>query len=93
MLNILTQFQELSGLHTNVTKTKYALFGNAKDDCQIQANTGFALDPDPFRLLGVYMTGNLDKLEMNWQKAIQAIRTEIGIWSTIKPSTTAKVTK
>ena len=91
ILEILTQFQKLSGLKTNVAKTKYALFGHAQNDLQIQTLTGFSIEPKPFRLLGVYMTGNLDQLELNWKKAINAVRTEIGMWSTIKLSTTAKV--
>ena len=91
VLEILTQFQKLSGLTTNVSKTKYALFGHAQNDPLIQTQTGFSIEPNPFRLLGVYMTGNLDQLELNWKKAINAVRTEIGMWSTVKLSTTAKV--
>ena len=79
------------GLKTNVLKTKYALFGNAEDLPEIEAKTGFSLEPNPFRLLGIYLTGNLDKLDVNWEKAIKAMKTEIGAWSTMKLTTTAKV--
>ena len=91
ILNILTQFQNLSGLQTNVLKTKYALFGHAINDPEIENITGFSLEPNPFRLLGIYLTGNLDNLDINWQKAIKAIKTEIGVWSTTKLPTTAKL--
>ena len=37
------------------------------------------------------MNGNLDSLDINWEKAIKSIKTEIGIWSSTKLSTTAKV--
>ena len=80
ILNILVQFQGLSGLQTNVLKTKYALFGNAVNDPGIETTTGFSLELDPFRLLGIYLTGDLHKLDINWKKAIKAIKTKIGIW-------------
>ena len=91
ILKILTKFRTLSGLTTNVLKTKYALFGNAIDSPQITPLTGFTLEDAPFRLLGIYLTGKLDKLELNWEKAIKAMRSEIGAWSTLKLTHTAKV--
>ena len=91
ILRILTKFRNLSGLKTNVLKTKYALFGNAIDSPQITPLTGFTLEDAPFRLLGIYLTGKLDKLELNWDKAIKAMRSEIGAWSTLKLTHTAKV--
>ena len=91
VLDILNQFQTLSGLQTNVSKTKYALFGNAIDTPDIETLTGFSLEPNPFRLLGIYLTGELDKLDLNWEKAIKAMRSEIGAWSTMKLMSTAKV--
>ena len=91
ILRILAEFRTLSGLKTNVLKTKYALFGNAVDSPLITATTGITIETAPFRLLGIYLNGNLDSLQLNWDKAIKAMRTEIGIWSTLKLSSTAKV--
>ena len=91
ILNILEKFRKLSGLRTNVSKTKYALFGNAIDSPDISSNTKITCETEPFRLLGIYLNGNLDKLDINWEKAIKAIKTEIGLWSTMKLTTTAKI--
>ena len=81
----------LSGLTTNVSKTKYALFGNAPDDQQITPTTGITIENSPFRLLGITLTGDLKHLDINWHKAIKAVRQEIFQWSTIRLTTTAKV--
>ena len=37
-LKILKEFRQLSGLKTNISKTKYALFGNAVDYQNIERN-------------------------------------------------------
>merc|ERR1711954_136819 len=91
ILRMLEDFKKLSGLATNVSKTKYALFGNAPDDLQITPTTGFSIEPSPFRLLGITLTGDLDHLDLNWTKAIKAVRLEIFQWSTIRLTTTAKI--
>merc|ERR1712082_37047 len=91
ILRILDDFKKLSGLATNVSKTKYALFGNAPDDLQITPTTGFSIEPSPFKLLGITLTGDLEHLDINWTKAIKAVRLEIFQWSTIHLTTTAKV--
>ena len=91
ILDILDKFRQLSGLKTNVSKTKYALFGNAIDSQNISNETKVTCETEPFRLLGIYLNGNLDRLDINWEKAIKSIKTEIGIWSSTKLSTTAKV--
>ena len=91
ILKILTKFRVLSGLKTNVLKTKYALFGNAINSPQITPLTGFSLEDTPFRLLGIYFTGELNKLGLNWEKAMKAMRSEIGSWSTLKLTHTAIV--
>merc|ERR1711954_91888 len=91
ILDILDKFKALSGLTTNVSKTKYALFGNAPDDLQITPTTGFTIENSPFRLLGITLTGDLKHLDINWLDAIKAVRLEIFQWSTIRLTTTAKV--
>ena len=91
ILNILENFRQLSGLKTNVSKTKYALFGNAIDSPEISKETRVTCETEPYRLLGIYLNGNVDNLDINWEKAIKAIKTEIGIWSSTELSTTAKV--
>merc|ERR1711954_497598 len=90
-LRVLEDFKKLSGLATNVSKTKYALFGNAPNDLQITPTTGFSIEPSPFRLLGITLTGDLDHLDLNWTKAIKAVRLEIFQWSTMRLTTTAKI--
>merc|ERR1712081_66496 len=91
ILDILNRFKELSGLTTNVSKTKYALFGNAPDNLQITPTTGFTTENSHFRLLGITLTGDLKHLDINWLNAIKAVRLEIFQWSTIRLTTTAKV--
>merc|ERR1711954_510364 len=91
ILRVLDDFKKLSGLATNVSKTKYALFGNAPDDLQITPTTSFSIEPAPFRLLGITLTGDLNHLDINWTKAIKAVRFEIFQWSTMRLTTTAKV--
>ena len=76
ILNILNNFRQLSGLKTNVSKTKYALFANAIDSPDISKETRVTCETKPFRLLGIYLNGNLDSLDINWEKAIKAIKTE-----------------
>merc|ERR1711954_66706 len=90
-LDILNKFKALSGLTTNVSKTKYALFGNAPDNLQITPTTEITIENSPFRLLGITLTGYLKHLNINWHKAIKAVRQEIFQWSTIRLTTTAKV--
>ena len=65
ILDILDKFKALSGLTTNVSKTKYALFGNAPDNLQITPNTGFTIERSPFRLLGITLTRDLEHLDIN----------------------------
>ena len=77
ILHILDNFKNLFGLTTNVSKTKYALFGNAPDNLQITPTTGFTIERSPFRLLGITLTGDLEHLDINWSKAIKAVRLEI----------------
>ena len=91
VLEILEKFRSLSGLKTNVSKTKYALFGNAVDSIEITEKTKITCEKEPFRLLGIYLNGNLDCLDINWERAIKSIKAEIGMWSSTKLSTTAKV--
>ena len=91
ILDILEKFRQLSGLKTNVSKTKYALFGNAVDSPDISKETQVTCETEPFRLLGIYLNGNLDKLDINWERAIKSIKTKIGIWSSTKLSTTAQI--
>ena len=81
----------LSGLKTNVSKTKYTLFGNAIDNPDITKETKITCESEPFRLLRIYLNGNLDNLDINWEKAIKSIKTEIGMWSSTKLSTTANI--
>ena len=89
-LDILERFRQLSGLKTNVSKTKYALFGNAVDSPNISKKTKITCETDPFRLLGIYLNGNINALDMNWEKAKKDIKTEIGIWCSTKLSTTPR---
>merc|ERR1711954_337062 len=91
ILHILDKFKALSGLTTNVSKTKYALFGNAPDNLQINPTTGFTIENSPFRLLGITLTEDLKHSDINWLKAIKAVRQEIFQWSAIRLTTTAKV--
>merc|ERR1711954_249536 len=91
ILDILNKFKALSGLTTNVSKTRYALFSNAPDDLQITPTTGFTIENSPFRHLGITLTGDLKHLDINWLNAIKAVRLEIFQWSTIRLTTTAKV--
>ena len=91
ILDILDKFRQLSGLKTNVSKTKYALFGNAIDSPNISNETQVTCETDTLRLLGIYLNGNLDHLDINWEKAIKSIKTELGMWSSTRLSTTAKV--
>merc|ERR1711954_505196 len=91
ILHILDNFKALSVLTTNVSKTKYALFGNAPEDLQIAPTTGFTIENSPFRLLGITITGDLKRLDIYWLNAIKAVRLEIFQWSTIRLTTTAKV--
>ena len=90
ILDILEKFKELSGLTTNVSKTKYALFGNAPDNLQITPTTGFSIESFPFRLLGITLTGDLKHLDIHWLNAIKAVRLEIFQWSTIRLTTNEK---
>merc|ERR1712081_149720 len=83
--------QHIQSLTTNVSKTKYALFGDAPDNLQITSTTGFTIENSPFRLLGFTLTGDLKHLDINWLKAIKAVRQDIFQWSTIRLTTTAKV--
>merc|ERR1712082_490658 len=53
ILHILDNFKKLSGLSTNVSKTKYALFRNAPDNLLTTPTTGFTIEPSTFRLLGI----------------------------------------
>ena len=73
-LDILERFRQLSGLKTNVSKTKYDLFGNAVDSPNISRETKITCETDPFRLLGIFLNGNLDALDINWERAIKAIK-------------------
>merc|ERR1712081_34855 len=91
ILDILNKFKALSGLTTNISETKYALFGNAPDDQQITPTTGITIENSPFRLLGITLTGDLKHLDINWHKAIKAVRQDIFQRSTIRLTTTAKV--
>merc|ERR1711954_599809 len=91
ILDILNKFKALSGLTTNVSKTRYALFGNPPDNLQITPTTGFTIGNSPFRLLGITLTGDLKHSDINWLKAIKAVRQDILQWSTIRLTTTAKV--
>ena len=91
ILDTLNKFKALSGLTANVSKTKYAIFGNAPDDQLITPTTGISIENTPFRLLGITLTGDLKNLDINWHKAIKSVRHEIFQWSTIKLTTTAKV--
>ena len=75
----------------NILKTKQALFGNDIDSPEITPLTEFTLEPNPFRLPGIYLMGQLDKLDLERGKAIKSLRSEIGAWSTLKVSNTAKV--
>ena len=81
ILTIMKQFEEISGLQINVDKTKYALFGQAQDDPLITATTGLKQEKLPFRLLGIHLSGNLDKLDTNWDNALESAKTEIAAWS------------
>ena len=65
ILDILNTFKALPGLTTNVSKTKYALFGNAPDILQITPTTGITIENSPFRLLGITLTGDLKHLDIN----------------------------
>merc|ERR1711954_166410 len=85
------KFKALSGLTTNVSKTKYSLFGNAPDNLQTTPTTGFSIKNSPFRLLGITLPGDLEHLDINWSKVIKAVRHEIFQWSTIRLTPTAKV--
>merc|ERR1711954_285664 len=91
ILHILDNFKTLSGLTTNVSKTKYALFGNAPNNQQITPTTGFTIERYPFKLLEITLTGDLEHLDINWSKAVKAVRHEIFQWSTIRLTTTATV--
>merc|ERR1711954_243707 len=91
ILDILNKFKALSGLTTNISKNKYALFGNAPDDLQITPTTGFTIENSPFRLLGITLTGDLKHIDINWLNAIKAVRLEIFQRSAIILTTTAKV--
>merc|ERR1711954_435508 len=91
ILDILDKFKALSGFTTNVSKTKYALFGNAPDNLQITPTTGFTIENSCFRLLGITLTGDLKHLDINWHKAVKAVRLDIFQWSIIRLTTTAKV--
>jgi len=86
ILKIMEQFQQISGLEINVDKTKYALFGNAQNDPNITLQTALKLENDPFRLLGIHLTGNLDQLEINWTMALKSAKAEIVAWN-LKRST------
>merc|ERR1712115_698084 len=73
ILDVLDKFKALSGLTTNVSKTKYALFGDAPDNLQITPTTEFSIENSPFRLLGITLTGDLEHLDINWLNAIRAV--------------------
>ena len=92
ILHILEQFRQLSGLKTNISKTKYTLFGNAVDSPNIENETKISVESKPFRLLGINLNVNLDALDVNWEKAIKALKTEIGLWWIMKLTTTARLT-
>ena len=72
-------------------KTKYALFGNAKDSPSITQNTLVKREDKPFRLLGIILTGDLNNLEINWEKTSDSARKEAFQWLQLNPSITAKV--
>ena len=91
IVKIMEQFKNFSGLSINVSKTKYALFGKAKNNLEITTLTKVELENKPFRLLGIYFTGDLSQLEINWSKALATARMEIHTWSSINPSTTGRI--
>ena len=66
-----------------MSETKYVLFGNAQDTPNIKISTGISLEPNPFRLFVIHLTGNLDQLDINWEKEINAKKVEIGLWLTM----------
>ena len=80
ILKIMTEFKKLSGLSINVSKTKYALFGNAKDCPSITQNTLVEREKKPFRLLGIILTGDLNELQINWDKTLDSARLEAYQW-------------
>ena len=85
------KFKEFSGLAINVSKTKYALFGNAHNPPEITPQTKISLEDKPFRLLGIYFTGSLTDLNVNWTRAIANARMEIHDWNSINQTTTGRV--
>ena len=87
----MAKFKEFSGLAINVSKTKYALFGNAQNPPEITPLTKISLEDKPFRLLGIYFTGTLNELDINWNRAIANARQEIYEWNSINPTTTGRV--
>ena len=91
ILNIMTEFKKLSGLSINVSKTRYALFGNAIDCPSITQHTLVEKENKPFRLLGIILTGDLNELQINWDKTLDKARLEAYQWIPLNPSTTAKV--
>ena len=62
-------------------KTKYALFGQAQNDPLITPATGLKQEENHFRLPGIQLSGDLDRLEINWNTALDSAKLEIAAWS------------
>ena len=80
---IFLEFKTLSGLTTNVGKTKYVIIGNPPLHMFPSLNP-FSLDTDPyFRLLGINLNPQLTNLDQNWLDALSDARKESFAWAKV----------
>ena len=91
IFKILRKIKTISGLTSNISKTKYALFGHTPDDHTITPSTGISIEKTRFHLLGITLNGDLKNIYIKCHNAIKAVRTEIFQWLTIKLTAYAKV--
>ena len=79
ILQTMRKFQEWSGLKINLDKTYLVIFGEIHkkhkfvDELKIKWRT-------EFKLLGIYFDVTLSKMQVNYERAVDAVKKELYSW-------------
>ena len=90
VLDVLEEFQSLSGLKANRDKTMLTVFGNKEDDSLLCEDLGIKWVTS-FKLLGIHFDQTLENMEVNYENAIKKVKAVANSWKNIYVSIYGKV--